>query len=150
VVQTQGVQFGVVVDRVSEVVDLDAGCCGLAGSFGYEVEHYEVSRLIGAQRLFPALRGVDAEAVVVGFLAQPLVLLIRPLTRRPVVVDAFISLYDTLCFDRRAVRPKSVAGRLARWLDRTAFSQADIVVTDTEEQRSTSRASSAWTRQSCA
>jgi Fe-S oxidoreductase len=41
----------------AEVVDLDAGCCGLAGSFGYEVEHYEVSRLVGEQRLFPALRG---------------------------------------------------------------------------------------------
>ena len=40
----------------AEVVDLDAGCCGMAGSFGYEVEHYEVSRLVGEQRLFPALR----------------------------------------------------------------------------------------------
>lgn len=48
----------------SEIVDLDAGCCGLAGSFGYEVEHYEVSRLVGEQRLFPALRQ-DPDAVVV-------------------------------------------------------------------------------------
>jgi hypothetical protein len=38
------------------VVDLDAGCCGLAGSFGYEKEHYDVSCLFGEQRLFPALR----------------------------------------------------------------------------------------------
>ena len=37
----------------AEVVDLDAGCCGMAGSFGYEVEHYEVSRLVGEQRLLP-------------------------------------------------------------------------------------------------
>src|SRR5207248_10284582 len=27
----------------AEVIDLDAGCCGMAGSFGYEAEHYEVS-----------------------------------------------------------------------------------------------------------
>ena len=40
----------------AEVVDLDAGCCGMAGSFGYEEEHYEVSRLVGEQRLFPAVR----------------------------------------------------------------------------------------------
>ena len=39
-----------------DVVDLDAGCCGLAGSFGYEKEHYDVSRIVGEQRLFPALR----------------------------------------------------------------------------------------------
>jgi Fe-S oxidoreductase len=49
----------------AEVIDLDAGCCGLAGSFGYEKEHYEVSRLVGEQRLFPALRQAEAETVVV-------------------------------------------------------------------------------------
>jgi FAD/FMN-containing dehydrogenase/Fe-S oxidoreductase len=49
----------------AEVIDMDAGCCGLAGSFGYEKEHYEVSRLVGEQRLFPALRQAPAEAAVV-------------------------------------------------------------------------------------
>ncbi|MBX6314292.1 MAG: FAD-binding protein [Isosphaeraceae bacterium] len=49
----------------AEVVDLDAGCCGLAGSFGYEVEHYDISRLVGEQRLFPALRRANPEAVIV-------------------------------------------------------------------------------------
>jgi Fe-S oxidoreductase len=49
----------------AEVVDLDAGCCGMAGSFGYEREHYEVSRLVGEQRLFPALRQAGPDAVVV-------------------------------------------------------------------------------------
>ncbi len=49
----------------AEVIDLDAGCCGMAGSFGYEKEHYEISRLVGEQRLFPALRGADPETVIV-------------------------------------------------------------------------------------
>jgi Fe-S oxidoreductase len=49
----------------AEVIDLDAGCCGMAGSFGYEKEHYEVSRLVGEQRLFPALRALAAEDAVV-------------------------------------------------------------------------------------
>jgi FAD/FMN-containing dehydrogenase/Fe-S oxidoreductase len=48
-----------------EVVDLDAGCCGLAGSFGYEMEHYEVSCQVGEQRLFPALRRGSADTLVV-------------------------------------------------------------------------------------
>src|SRR5262249_19280014 len=52
----------------AEVIDLDAGCCGLAGSFGYENEHYEISRLVGEQRLFPALRQhPDATVVAPGF-----------------------------------------------------------------------------------
>jgi Fe-S oxidoreductase len=47
------------------VVDLDAGCCGMAGSFGYEPEHYDVSRAVGERRLFPAVRDRAAQSVVV-------------------------------------------------------------------------------------
>jgi len=48
----------------AEVVELDAGCCGMAGSFGFEKEHYELSMQIGEQRLFPALRGEDTGTLV--------------------------------------------------------------------------------------
>jgi Fe-S oxidoreductase len=38
-------------------VDLmDTGCCGMAGTFGYEAEHYEVSMKVGELKLFPKLR----------------------------------------------------------------------------------------------
>lgn len=37
---------------------LPTGCCGMAGSFGYEEEHYAVSQQIGELALFPALRGI--------------------------------------------------------------------------------------------
>ena len=46
------------------VQTIDAGCCGMAGSFGYEKEHYELSQQIGEDRLFPALRAVDSSALV--------------------------------------------------------------------------------------
>ena len=46
-----------------EVIELDAGCCGMAGSFGFESEHYELSLQIGEDRLFPAVRAA-ADAVV--------------------------------------------------------------------------------------
>ncbi len=49
----------------AEVIDLDAGCCGMAGSFGYEKEHYEISRMVGEQRLFPLIRQADADTVIV-------------------------------------------------------------------------------------
>ena len=48
-----------------EVVDADSGCCGMAGSFGYEREHYPVSRAVGERRLFPAVRGRGADTAVV-------------------------------------------------------------------------------------
>ena len=43
-----------------KVVDLDSGCCGMAGSFGYSKDHYEVSRQIGERRLLPAARALKA------------------------------------------------------------------------------------------
>jgi Fe-S oxidoreductase len=48
----------------AEVVELDAGCCGMAGSFGYEAEHYELSMSIGELRLFPAIRAQEEATVV--------------------------------------------------------------------------------------
>jgi Fe-S oxidoreductase len=48
----------------AEVVELDAGCCGMAGSFGFEAEHYDVSRRVGELRLFPALRDEPDDTVV--------------------------------------------------------------------------------------
>jgi len=47
------------------VVDLDAGCCGMAGSFGYSREHYEVSEAIANRRLLPAVRAMGAGDILV-------------------------------------------------------------------------------------
>lgn len=41
-----------------------AGCCGMAGSFGYEAEHYEVSKKIGEDRLFPAVASTGEATTV--------------------------------------------------------------------------------------
>ena len=49
----------------AEVVDLDAGCCGMAGSFGYAREHFDVSRRIGERRLLPAARALAPDEVLV-------------------------------------------------------------------------------------
>jgi Fe-S oxidoreductase len=48
----------------AEVVELDAGCCGMAGSFGFEAEHYELSMKIGEDRLFPAVRAEAPDTVI--------------------------------------------------------------------------------------
>jgi Fe-S oxidoreductase len=37
----------------------------MAGSFGYEAEHYEISMQIGSQRLFPAVQGADPSVEIV-------------------------------------------------------------------------------------
>jgi len=46
------------------VTEIDAGCCGMAGSFGFETEHYDLSMQIGSMRLFPAIEAAGEDAVI--------------------------------------------------------------------------------------
>jgi Fe-S oxidoreductase len=47
--------------RVEEIND---GCCGMAGAFGYEKEHYDLSMKIGEMVLFPAVRTAPAATII--------------------------------------------------------------------------------------
>ena len=51
-----------------QVEQVNAGCCGMAGAFGFQREHYEVSMKIGEQALFPAVdaKGTEWEVAVTG------------------------------------------------------------------------------------
>ncbi|HET9752418.1 MAG TPA: hypothetical protein VFP52_05635, partial [Myxococcales bacterium] len=51
---------------------VDSGCCGMAGSFGYEADKYDVSMKVGERRLLPKVREAGAEALIVadGFSCQ--------------------------------------------------------------------------------
>jgi FAD/FMN-containing dehydrogenase/Fe-S oxidoreductase len=44
---------------------LDSGCCGMAGAFGFEKEHYDVSIAVGERVLLPAVRGADDETLII-------------------------------------------------------------------------------------
>jgi Fe-S oxidoreductase len=47
------------------VHEIDSGCCGMAGSFGYEKEHYHFSMKIGELKLFPKLREIPEQDMIV-------------------------------------------------------------------------------------
>lgn len=47
-----------------KVTLIPSGCCGMAGSFGYEKEHYKVSMQIGEQTLFPAVRKASENTII--------------------------------------------------------------------------------------
>ncbi|MBU2602978.1 MAG: FAD-binding oxidoreductase [Actinobacteria bacterium] len=48
-----------------EVAELDSGCCGMAGPFGFDERHYPVSVQAGERVLLPAVRAASEEALVV-------------------------------------------------------------------------------------
>jgi Fe-S oxidoreductase len=55
----------IIYDQIDgiEVTEVDSGCCGMAGSFGYE--HYDVSMKVAEDRLFPAVREREPDTAVV-------------------------------------------------------------------------------------
>ena len=48
-----------------EVETIDSSCCGMAGSFGYEKEHYDMSMQMGALSLFPAIEDAQADTLII-------------------------------------------------------------------------------------
>jgi len=47
-----------------KVETIPSGCCGMAGSFGYEKEHYEISMKVGELVLFPSVRKAEKETLI--------------------------------------------------------------------------------------
>ena len=48
-----------------DVQEVDSGCCGMAGSFGFEREHYDLSVALGNRRLVPAVKAAAADVEIV-------------------------------------------------------------------------------------
>ena len=48
-----------------KVTIINSGCCGMAGSFGYEKEHYDLSMQVGEDTLFPKIRNMQKETIIV-------------------------------------------------------------------------------------
>jgi len=49
----------------ADINEIPSGCCGMAGSFGYEKEHYDISKKIGEQSLFPPIRKSSPDTLVI-------------------------------------------------------------------------------------
>ena len=47
-----------------QVEEIASGCCGMAGAFGYEVEHYDISMEVGRQRLFEPIMAAPPSASI--------------------------------------------------------------------------------------
>ncbi|ASV32048.1 FAD-binding and (Fe-S)-binding domain-containing protein [Maribacter cobaltidurans] len=47
-----------------KVTIIPSGCCGMAGSFGYEREHYEISMKVGGLKLFPAIKNATSDTII--------------------------------------------------------------------------------------
>jgi glycosyltransferase involved in cell wall biosynthesis len=92
------------------------------------------TRLVQIGRQLVQQRFSADDVCFIGFYGQPLVFPARLRWRGPLLLDAFVSTYDTLCFDRQIIKPNSVFGRMAFYLDRLSCQMADVVLMDTWAQ----------------
>jgi len=79
-----------------------------------------------------ALTFQSYDLVFIGFYGHIILRLLSPFIRQPILFDAFISNYDTLCFDRKLFRPDSLLGYLSFWLDQANGKRATHLLIDTD------------------
>jgi FAD/FMN-containing dehydrogenase/Fe-S oxidoreductase len=48
-----------------EILEVDSGCCGMAGSFGYETEHYDISKAMAERTLIPAIKATSEDTILI-------------------------------------------------------------------------------------
>jgi glycosyltransferase involved in cell wall biosynthesis len=80
----------------------------------------------------PFLLSKEYELSVVGFYGHILMLWVGMLARQPILFDAFLSTYDTICLDRQIFKPQSMPGHLTKWIDRYASEKATRIMVDTQ------------------
>jgi glycosyltransferase involved in cell wall biosynthesis len=72
------------------------------------------------------------DVIFVAFRGQELLPFLKLFTKKPIIFDAFISVYDTLCLDRKYFKPNSFAGNLFKWYDKFLCKISDSVLVDTK------------------
>lgn len=88
-------------------------------------------RYVQVLRKFLEARNNKFDAIFIGFFGQPLVPIIRGMSSKPIIFDAFLSGYDTMCLDRGKFSPNSARGKFFYWLDKNSCELADKVILDT-------------------
>ncbi len=103
---------------------------------GVEVAEYRFPPVIWAwPKVIRDYRG-DHDMVIVGFpghFCVPIARLLTKLARKPLVFDAFVSLYDSYVFDRRIVKQNSLRAKYYFYLDKFACMMSDLILLDTSE-----------------
>lgn len=72
------------------------------------------------------------DIIFISFRGHEILPFIKLFSKKPIIFDAFISIYDTLCFDRKIFRPESLVGRLLKQYDKFLCKISDFILLDTK------------------
>ncbi len=69
----------------------------------------------------------------VSYMGHFLVIFMRLFTKKPIVFDFYLSIYDMMCNDRKVYTPESFLGKLTYWIEKKSLEKADYVIVDTNK-----------------
>ncbi|NPA65800.1 MAG: glycosyltransferase family 4 protein [Epsilonproteobacteria bacterium] len=75
----------------------------------------------------------SADIFFVGYMGHFLVVFLRLFTKKPIIFDFYLSIYDVMCNDRKIYTPNSLAGRFTYWIEKRSLELADFVIVDTDK-----------------
>ena len=96
------------------------------------------SKSILWRSIFGVIQGIGylainkVDLIYIGFYSQLITVLLAPFTKVPMLIDAFISTYDTVINDRKTIKAGSFPAKLVHWLDKTACNSARLIFLDTQ------------------
>jgi len=67
----------------------------------------------------------------VSYMGHFLVIFMRLFTKKPIVFDFYLSIYDMMCHDRKVFSPDSFMGKITYWIEKKSLKKADYVIVDT-------------------
>lgn len=68
-----------------------------------------------------------------GYAGHFLVIFMRLFTKKPIVFDFYLSIYDMMCNDRKIYAPESIPGRLTYWIEKKSLEKANYIIVDTHK-----------------
>ena len=67
----------------------------------------------------------------VSYMGHFLVIFMRLFTKKPIVFDFYLSIFDMMCNDRKVYTPESMLGKITYWIEKKSLEKADYVIVDT-------------------
>ncbi len=75
----------------------------------------------------------NADIFFVGYMGHFLVVFLRLFTKKPIIFDFYLSIYDVMCNDRKIYSPQSLAGKFTYWIEKRSLELADFIIVDTDK-----------------
>lgn len=76
---------------------------------------------------------VGKDFYFVSYMGHFLVIFMRLFTKKTIVFDFYLSIFDMMCNDRKVYAPESLLGRLTYWIEKKSLEKADYVIVDTHK-----------------